>query len=369
MLTRVYIDNFRCLQNFEVRFGRRNLILGGNGAGKSSLVHAMYLLRQFAVANRSDAVEEIFIGLSRPTSERRQTFEVEAVLDGEVFVYRLVVEPSGSGEMNKPQVALEEATLGGRRIFHFSANSVELFDGEFHSIAEYPSTADRSAFASAYPAEKNPKFELFRSWMGRLLCFRLNPFAMGLETEQEEQAPNPYLTNFPSWYRHLVQSRPLEAGSLREALSGAIDGFRTLLLDSAGKRRFLLAEIERPGNGPVRFGFGQLSDGQRCLICLYAILHFEVARGATVLIDEPDNFISLREIQPWLTALTDMVDGGRGQAILVSHHPEILNQWAADVGLEFRREGAGPVRVSRFEPLNGFGLPPAEAIARGWTND
>src|ERR1035438_8231016 len=54
--------------------------------------------------------------------------------------------------------------------------------------------------------------------------------------------------------------------------------------------------------GGTQFRFNELSEGQRCLICLYAILHFVLAKGHTAILDEPDNFVSLREIQPWLMA-------------------------------------------------------------------
>jgi len=53
------------------------------------------------------------------------------------------------------------------------------------------------------------------------------------------------------------------------------------------------------------FEFADLSDGQRQLIVLYTIL--ESLRNETysvLLVDEPDNFISLREIQPWHEAGT-----------------------------------------------------------------
>jgi predicted ATPase len=36
MLTRLYIDNFRCFVKFEYGPARTQLILGANGSGKSS---------------------------------------------------------------------------------------------------------------------------------------------------------------------------------------------------------------------------------------------------------------------------------------------------------------------------------------------
>lgn len=118
------------------------------------------------------------------------------------------------------------------------------------------------------------------------------------------------------------------------------------------------------------FFFDELSDGQRCLICLYTILHFVLAQGgATVVIDEPENFISLREIQPWLTAVSDVIEESHSQIILISHHPELINQWAPGCGVQFVREPLGPVRVVPFRGEPDSGISPAELIARGWEHE
>ena len=51
-----------------------------------------------------------------------------------------------------------------------------------------------------------------------------------------------------------------------------------------------------------RLDFNELSDGQQTLIALYALLHFLVQENTTLCIDEPDNFVALAELQPWLFA-------------------------------------------------------------------
>ena len=98
------------------------------------------------------------------------------------------------------------------------------------------------------------------------------------------------------------------------------------------------------------------------------MLYFQLQAGRTVFIDEPDNFVALKEIQPWLLSATDAVDGGSGQLVIISHHPEIFNQWAVSHGIVAERDGCGPVRIRSLSPTSGSGLSPAEAIARGWTN-
>ena len=116
----------------------------------------------------------------------------------------------------------------------------------------------------------------------------------------------------------------------------------------------------------VNYFLSELSDGQRYLLALYMILHFLVAKGSTVFIDEPDNFIALREVQPWLKAAEEAIEDYHGQLILISHHPEILNQWASRHGLRFFRENNGHVRTERFRSDPKGDLQPSELIARGW---
>ena len=59
----------------------------------------------------------------------------------------------------------------------------------------------------------------------------------------------------------------------------------------------------------------------------------------------------------------------KGQLILISHHPEILNHWAQEYGLLFFREENGHVRTKAYREVAESGLDPAETIARGWENE
>ena len=41
MLKRIYINNFRCLVNFELKLDGLSLFLGANGSGKSTVFAAL----------------------------------------------------------------------------------------------------------------------------------------------------------------------------------------------------------------------------------------------------------------------------------------------------------------------------------------
>jgi predicted ATPase len=361
MLTRLYIDNFRCFVNFEYKPARRNLILGRNGSGKSSLMDALSLLRRLVVDGEGATSLFPQSQKTRWLNQRAQSFKVEATLNDQAYEYQLIIDSPG----RKAQIAFEGLQLNGRPLVEFEDGNVQLYNdrGEFENA--YPLDTSRSALLTI-SARNTGASHPFKQWLTDMYIIRPNPFAMSSRAEGESLYPSVDLADIASWYRHLVQSDPKENSGLLESLREAIDGFSSLLLAPAGEYRLLFAEFNQGNDANIRFRFKQLSDGQRCLICLYIVLHFIVAKGHTVIIDEPENFISLAEIQPWLMKVTDTVEECKGQVVFFSHHPELINQWAPSHGVQFVRDGVGAARVEPFHGDSNSSLPPAELVARGW---
>jgi AAA15 family ATPase/GTPase len=77
MIERIYIDNFRCLVNFELKLDPINLFLGVNGSGKSSVFDVLGKLQLFI--NGRGSVRDIFLAreLTKWQSREVQTFEVD----------------------------------------------------------------------------------------------------------------------------------------------------------------------------------------------------------------------------------------------------------------------------------------------------
>ncbi len=368
MLTRLYIDNYRCFVNFEYRPGRKQLIFGRNGSGKSSLMDALKAVRQFAVEDGKASLSFVSGDRTRWLDQDKQTFELEAQVEGRGFTYRLVLDQWG--EPLQPRVVSETVHCDGKPIFEFLMGEVHLYNDRFEHKVTYPFDWWRSAFETVNQRKDNQTLTSFKLWLSGLHCFRLNPFSMHEIAEGESASPSVDLSDFAAWYRHLSQTEPRPTASLLEDLREALDGFGYFRLQPVGENiRLLIAEFNTDGGTHVNFGFMDLSDGQRCLVCLYVILHFLVKSGKTVILDEPDNFVSLREIQPWLTAVDEAIEEGRGQVFMISHHPEIINQWAVNNGVRFVRDGVGPVRVKPFEAGNYPSLTPAEIVARGWDDE
>lgn len=364
MLTRIHIDNFRCFVNFDYRPERKQLLLGPNGSGKSSLLGAIHYLKQFVKGDENPFTQST---RTRWLDLPLQLLEIDARLDGKKYEYR--VEIRFASDTKQQSVSLERLTVSGTPVFELANGEIRFFPQNDETTA-VPFRTTKSALHLSQLS--NPEVHHFVKWVESLHCFRIDayPSAMDDIADKEEQEPDDELENFAEWYRHLVQAYPADnvrfVNSMREVLSG----FRNLRFasDEDGTRK-LWADFAAPRKKKASYAISELSEGQRCLLSLYMILHFVIAKGRTVFIDEPDNFISLREIQPWLLAAEAAVEDHEGQLILISHHPELLNQWASKHGLRFFREENGNVRTVKFKADPKVDLQPSELIARGWENE
>ena len=97
------------------------------------------------------------------------------------------------------------------------------------------------------------------------------------------------------------------------------------------------------------------------------MVRLAAGQGYTLFLDEPDNYLALTEIQPWLVGLADACGADVPQAVLCSHHPELIDYLGGDRGLVLKRESSGAtvVRPASELAVEG-GLKLSEVIARGW---
>ena len=360
MLTRVYIDNFRSFLNFEYFPERKQLLLGPNGSGKTSLLEAIRNVKSLVKGDSNRFTQST---RTRWLDRAAQVVELEAELDGKRFAYR--VEIGFAGTTREQAVHLERLKVDGAVVFELAEGQIRFFPNESQSVA-VPLETNRSALHLSLLS--NSDVRRFVDWLDHVHCFDIDayPGTMDESADNEEHLPDFELENLAGWYRYLVQSYPAENVQFLESMRRSLDGFLALKFSAEedGVRK-LRAEFKSPTKKIVSYSIAELSEGQRYLIALYMILHFLIVRGDTVFIDEPDNFIALREIQPWLLSAEEAIEEHSGQLILVSHHPETLNQWAKSFGLRLYRERNGQVRADKFSS-DDPGLQPSEVIARGW---
>jgi predicted ATPase len=376
MVKRIYVDNFRCLVNFELKLDRVNLLLGLNGTGKTTVFDVLHGLQEFVAGNARVLAAFPGAELTSWQTSPVQRFELELqagpALDLQLgpasYGYSLVIEHDA--ERRKAKVHSETLTMDGKVLFRFQEGTAELFHDDFTPGPQYPFDWTQSGVGVLQPRADNKKLTRFRREVQKTIIVGLQPHPALMIPESREEASSLSrdMENFVSWFRYLSQEHTGTILDIFAELKRVLPGFSACNLKEAGEAKVMKVLFERPEGSarPIPYDFKALSDGQRVLIALYSLLFGLKDEGVSLFVDEPDNFVALREIQPWLTALTDLAGDGIEQAVLISHHPEIINYLAASSGRWFERESNGPARVSDKPKATVEGLTLAETIARGW---
>lgn len=370
MLKRIYIDNFRCLVNFELELDAINLFLGSNGSGKSTVFAVLQKIQAFVSGDSK--VEAIFkpADCTRWQTLQIQRFELEIIGNGGCYTYQLGI----GHNRDKCRVEYERLWFDNQPLLKFELGEVQLYRDNYSEGPQYPFDWSQSLLASLMPRNDNTKLTWFRERMARFIIVQMVPSLMVDESNQEQKRLTPQMENFVSWYRYLSedQGKIAEIGNiLREVL----DGFTNFKFERVSEDNLVLKlrfSGETDNSKLIEYRLGELSDGQKTLVALYALIHGTKSEDYTLWIEEPENFLALPEIQPWLIELYDLCSDGKLQALLISHHPELINYLlASPIGYWFERQSNAAVRVKRIsnEVADDSGLPIAELIARGWLNE
>lgn len=367
MLKRIYVDNYRCLVNFQLELQEMTLLVGRNGSGKSSILDVLSALRQLLSGAGKVTDPDVFPtrSLTRWQDQDLQVFEVMVSLEGEGdATYRLEVEHEK--ESRRARISLESLRVEDKPLFECRRGEVQLYRDDHSMGSQYSADWSESAMARVAPRSINQRLTRFLDFLRGISVCAFDPKRFQAESVSEEPQLQVDGGNFASWYRHQIQERQDRILGVVEALRQVLDGFQSIRMEKVGSeaRAFLVAFEGRSGRYELRLD--ELSDGQRELIALYALVHL-AGEQDVLFLDEPDNFLALAEIQPWLMALSDVCGVRPRQVILCSHHPELIDYLGGEAGVLLKRESTGNITTRRLSeiPLDA-GLKLSEIIARGW---
>jgi energy-coupling factor transporter ATP-binding protein EcfA2 len=375
MLSRIYIDNYKCLVNFTLELGGLTILHGDNGSGKSTVFEALRAIRKLLVGGHSAG--EAFPPESKTRFERRdeQHFELDFVLGSELYAYVLVVRQPPEDHYPKSVVYIAHESL--------KCNDIPLFDSDNGAVNLYaykgqPAAAMQlnprtSALVMLHPQYHGAHPLLFWYQISNLILLRLEPSRMSADADPEPRILADDGVNFPTWWHNFIAGANSHLlPILYEHLGDVIEGFRGITIqDSQSSRRFAaLIERKDNGGGAYKYGISELSDGERVLLVLYSLVYGLEPGSHILCLDEPDNFVSLPELHPWLMALYEMCEDKGQQALVISHHPEFYDFLGGRRSIWLKREANGPSRVIDQPQYPGEedkqGLKLSELVARRW---
>ncbi len=235
MLKRIYIDNFRCLVNFELNFDSINLFLGSNGGGKSTVFEVLHRIQTFISGDSK--VERIFTSTdcTRWQTLPLQRFELEILGNGGSYKYELGI----SHNQDRCHVEYEILWFNKQPLLKFELGEVQLYRDNHSEGPQYPFDLSQSIMPSLMPKNDNTKLTWFRERIKRFTILQIIPSLMVDETSQAEMGLAINMENFVSWYRYISedQGKIAEIGNIIRDL---LDGFNSFRFERVSEKNLVL---------------------------------------------------------------------------------------------------------------------------------
>jgi len=328
VIRRLYVHNYRCLENFELKLAGLSsaLLIGANGSGKSTIVQSLKVLQQIALGKNGlgDLIRPLDFAQYRTEAPMR--FELEVDLGGVAYSYALAIEyPKG---FRAPRIFEERLMADENKVFareraqvHFpnlAGGTPASFQIDWH-FAGLPVIQERSA--------EDP-LRIFRQWLANLLILRPYPQGMSGESNTETMTPTESLANFGEWFSGLLATSPAAYSSIEAYLKQVMPDFLDLKNPLIGRdTRSLEIRFQSP-HGSINLPFEALSDGEKCfLVCATLIAAHKANPSLVCLWDEPDNYLALSEVGHFIIQLRQAFSG-TGQFIATSHNPEAIRRFS-----------------------------------------
>ena len=375
MLTRIYIDNYKAAVNLEIKPNQENIWFGSNGSGKTTILEALALIRDFITGTCRTSAFRLDTKTSW-TTKQEQLFELDIQGNEGLFSYKLTIELADDRLHNRvvsESLSIDNNNLYLAKIEEDGLFMAHLFNDSYKEGAILGFDWSQSGLSLIQARKDNRKLIEFRNIIEKMIIARLNPFSVDAECAHDSRYPGYTMENFVAWYNLISQEKQRLTLTLFEKLSEIIPDFDSFSLIKSGEERKVLKALflDKKSNRQQQYRFDRLSDGQRVLIMLYSLIIFLNGDDDNfiIILDEPENFVSIEEIQPWLDELSDACAEKENQYIIVSHHPESLDHLVRPYGLRFYRDGSSfPIRTDTL-PESDEPLSVSELIARGWLSE
>jgi energy-coupling factor transporter ATP-binding protein EcfA2 len=322
VIRRLYIHNFRCLENFELAISGQSsvLLIGNNGSGKTTVRLALELLQKIGRGtNRVGALvkpRDFFLG--RTNAPMR--FEIEVALGTNTYTYIIAFDfLEGFKELS---VLEERLWVDGTPVY--TRGPLGMSQG----MASFQ--IDRHLVAMPIPQEISTRepLAIFKRWLARMLILRPIPSLILGDSDEETLEAKPDVTNFAAWFSGLLAYAPAAYAMIDEYLKQVMPDLKDIKNPATGTdSRSLVVQFSN-GQGSLNIPFEDLSDGEKCFMICALVLAANNAYGPLLCFwDEPDNYLALDEVGHFVLALRKAFQSG-GQFIATSHNPEAIRRFS-----------------------------------------
>ncbi len=336
MLQRLYVHNFRCLENFELNIKATHsaLLIGKNGTGKSTIRVVFEILQAIARGtNKMSELENLnLIGLKdfcRGHNDTPIRFEIETLIDGELYKYAIAFElPEHFKELkifeealtvsNKIIYSRKEAQIT-RYNYKNSQNNETQFLVDWHQVV--------LPIIQTY-SDSDPVY-ILRTWLRNMIILSPIPSLMTGDSEGETLEVKKDASNFGEWFSGLYTEYPDAYQQIKAYLQDVMPDIYSIRNERVAKNaKNLLIQFKKETDAVLNIQFDALSDGEKCFfLCAVVLAANEFYGPLFCFWDEPDNFISIPEVGHFIMALRRSFQG-HSQILVTSHNSEAIRKFS-----------------------------------------
>jgi predicted ATPase len=352
VIRRLYIHNFRCLENFELPVAGQSsvLLIGKNGSGKTTVGIALQLLQK--IARGTNRVGQLLKqkDSSRGRSDLPIRLEIEVELESQLFQYTIAFElPENFREFRilREDLFLDRMPLYTRELAH-----VQIAKAGTRAAAQFNLDWHLAALPIIQRQTKDPLFS-FREWLARMLILRPIPSLITGDSEDETLEPNEDVKDLGAWFSGLLADQPSAYASIDAYLTQVMPDLVDIKNRPTGSDSRSLVMQFGSGQTSLQIPFRDLSDGEKCFMICALVLAANRAYGPLLCYwDEPDNHLALSEVCHFIMALRRGFLSSSGQIIMTSHNDEAIRRFSNENTLVLqRRSHLEPPTVRRLDEV------------------
>lgn len=334
MLERLYVHNFRCLENFKLELAGRPsaLMIGRNGAGKSTVLRCLELFQ--SICRGAGRVGNLIStsDFARLRTDEPMRFEAEVTLGGRILKYAISFE--WPPNFREARILEENLWADGSPVFTRHHGQIQLSGGptfglDWHIFA-LPVINER-------PGERTIQ-DLKGFFASMLLIAPMPPVMTGYSEEASTELAYD-ASNYASCLRALLEQRPAAYATFESYVRQAIPDFSSIenvARGESGKQLMVRFDQQHPQRS-LSVEFKSLSDGEKCyFLSAYIIAAITAGSSVVCMWDEPDNHLSLSQVGHFVTSLRKMTNKN-GQFIATTHHPETIRKFSDETTIVLTR--------------------------------
>jgi predicted ATPase len=337
VIRRLYIHNFRCLENFDLPVGGQAsvLLIGKNGAGKSTVGLALQVLQK--IAQGTNRVGELVKpkDFARGRADVPMRFEIDVELNSVTYKYAIAFElPERFKEL---RILEEKLFVDTRPLYTRQLSQVSLSRSGQDQAAQF-SIDWHLAALPIIQQRPGDSLAIFKQWLARILILRPIPGIISGDSLDETLHPNVDVSDFGAWFSGLLAEAPSAYSRIGDYLKQVMPDLKGIKNPELGAdSRSIVVQFSNDRNN-LDIPFKDLSDGEKCFMICATVLAANDAYGPLLCFwDEPDNHLALSEVGHFIMALRKGFVSSGGQLIVTSHNDEAIRRFSSENILVLQR--------------------------------